>query len=112
MEIAIDKLTALVNEAYKCGLNGCADLQAQEVDELLKKYHVNNSDDFRVWDVKTLQSMPKGTVFAHILHGRCWINERANGTKYMQFNERGRIIDFNSDGDPWDKPMKLIHSEK
>lgn len=111
MEITLDKLTALVNEAYDCGNRGCADLKAQEIEELFGRYNIRRTEDFRVWKAEELRNMPVGSIFQHILRGRCFITARANGQKYMQF-DKGQVMDFNSDQDPWDKPMHLIYSER
>ena len=110
MEIALDKLVALVNEAFDRGVQGCADLKRQELDDLFLKYQVRETDDFRVWKADELKKMPEGSIFQHLLRGRCWVVARANGSKFMQF-AKGQAMDFNSDQDPWDKPMRLIHSE-
>jgi len=111
MEIPLEKLNALVNEAFDRGMCGCSDLKSQDIDELFQKYQVRETEDFKVWRTSELKEMPEGTIFQHLLRGRCWIVCRANGTKFMQF-DRGQALDFNSDLDPWDKPMRLIYSEK
>ena len=102
MEIPLDKLTALVNEAFERGMSGCSDLKQQDIEELFGKYQIRETEDFRVWSVDELRKMPEGT---------CWIVSRANGTRFMQF-DRGQAIDFNTNIDPWDKPMRLIYSER
>lgn len=111
MEIPLDKLTALVNEAFERGMSGCSDLKQQDIEELFGKYQIRETEDFRVWSVDELRKMPEGTIFQHLLKGRCWIVSRANGTRFMQF-DRGQAIDFNTNIDPWDKPMRLIYSER
>lgn len=111
MEITLEKLTSLVAEAYERGLSGCADLKQQEIDELFQKFQVRETDDFRIWSSKELQKMPEGSIFHHLLRGRCLIVSRANGTKFMQF-DKGQAMEFNSDQDPWDKPMRLVYSER
>jgi hypothetical protein len=111
MEIPIDKLTALVNEAFDRGLHACADLKQQEIEDLFVKYQIKENEDFRIWKVADLKKMPEGSLFHHLIRGRCWIVARANGTKFMQF-DKGQVIDFNTDSDPWDKPIRLIHSSK
>jgi hypothetical protein len=107
MEIPYDKLTALVSEAFDLGVQGCADLKSQEIQDLFAKYKIQENDEFRVWTAEELKKMPEGTIFTHLLRGRCFIQSRANGSKFMQF-AKGQAIDFNSNLDPWDKPMKLV----
>lgn len=111
MEIPLDKLKSLVSEAFECGLHGCADLKQQQIDDLFAKYGVKNTDEFRVWSVNELQKVPTGSIFQHLIRGRCCVMERANRTRFMQF-DKGQAIDFNSDTDPWDKPMRLIYTGK
>ena len=111
MEIALEKLALLVSEAFDRGAYGCADLKQQEIDDLFKKFHVQESDEFRVWKIEELRNMPQGSIFQHMIRGRCVLKARANGTKFMQF-DKGQTMDFNSNQDPWDKPMHLIYSGK
>lgn len=111
MEISLEKLTTIVNEAFECGLRGCAELKQQDLEELFQKFKIREIEDIRVWNIVELKKMPEGSIFNHLIRGRCWIVERANGSKFMQF-EKGQAIEFISQTDPWDKPMKLIYSER
>jgi hypothetical protein len=111
MEIPLEKLTALVNEAFERGLRGCADLKQQDMEELFQKFQVREIEDVKVWKISELKEMPEGSIFHHLIRGRCWIVERSNGSKFMQF-DKGQAIEFASESDPWDKPMKLIYSER
>lgn len=106
-EITIDKIVELINEAYERGLTGCADLKKQDIDEIIGKVCLKREDNYRIWTVAELKKMPSGSIFHHMVRGRCYIDTKSNGIKFMQF-DRGQITDFNSDNDPWDKPMKLI----
>ena len=110
MEITLEKLSSLVSEAFDRGVQGCADLKQQELDDLFQKFQVREKEDFRVWRAEELRKMPEGTIFQHLTRGRCFMKTRANGTKFMQF-DKGQAMDFNSDQEPWDKPMRLLHSE-
>lgn len=111
MEIPLDRLLALVNDAFDRGMTGCSDLKKQDIDDLCAKYNIKDTDDYRVWRAAELREMPDGSIFQHLLNGRCWVVSRANGTKFMQF-DRGQAVDFSCDGHPWDKPMRLIHSQR
>lgn len=108
MEISYEKLTRLLGEAYDEGYKGCFDLKGQSVEEVLRRFDVRDTDEFRVWGVEELKQMPEGTIFQHIGRGRCWICKRSKGARFMQF-ERGTPIELVSNTDPWDKPMRLIH---
>lgn len=107
----MEKLVSLVGTAYERGLSGCAELKKQEIEELLQEFKISEKNDFRIWKVEQLASMPEGTIFHHLTKGRCWLVGRANGSKFMQFNS-GPAIEFNSDSEPWDKPMRIIYAEE
>jgi hypothetical protein len=108
MEISLEKLTDLVNEVYERGRSGCADLRQQEIEEAFQKFQIRNDEDYKTWTVEKLRTLPRGTIFQHLIRGRCFIAEKADGMKFMQF-DKGQALNFNSDQDPWDKPMRLIH---
>lgn len=106
MEISLEKLTLLVEEALERGYAGCQDLKQQEIVELFEKHDIKESISFRIWTVEELRKLPDGTVFDHLNRGRCWVMSKTS-EKCMMFTN-GTSESFYSNTDPWDKPMKLM----
>lgn len=122
MDISLEKLRKIIDEAYEAGLVGCREFKQQDLEGIISKHQADKDNvDYRIWSCAELKKMPTGSVFQHLQRGRCWIVQRANGSTYMQFEKgswqsdgkngpSGPGIDFNSDNSPWDKPMKLLYS--
>ena len=107
VNITWERLSELVSEAFDCGYRCCYDLKSDQLDEILKDFCL--AEGWRIWSVADIKELPEGTIFQHILKGRCWLVIGRNGEKYAQF-EDGQSVRLNSDSHPWDKPMKRISS--
>lgn len=109
MELSLENLLEIIREAFDAGLTGTPDLRPQIEEELLARFKVKIKANIKVWTVEKLREMPVGSIFDHSLKGRCSIAEHSNGAKFMQF-QSGKAIEFTSNSDPWDKPMRLLES--
>lgn len=109
MEIDNKELTTLIEEAFDSGASNCKELKKQIIKDLCIKYKINGSETYKIWKVEDLKKLPVGTVFNHVSKGRCWIAERSNGVKYMQF-VKGDPAEFCFDEFPWNSPMMLMYS--
>ena len=107
MDISPERLMTLLGEAFDCGYEGSYELKKQVLEELVSKNQFKESE-FKVYKVTELNQLPEGTIFEHSAKGRCWIAVKANKTKHMQFDS-GQNVDFCSDAEPWNLPMKLIY---
>src|SRR5690349_13279275 len=109
MDIPADTLAAILGEAFDCGYYGSASMKKQYIEEILAKHRIIDTNDYRLYTAKELSDCPEGTIFHHLSRGRCWVIAKASGKKCMQFEKAG-ILDFESNEDPWDKPMKMLYA--
>lgn len=111
MEISLERLVKLLDEAFDMGYEGCYELKNTYISELMAKAQTKDASEHKVYKVQELKSFPEGTIFQHSTRGRCWIAIKSNGNKYMQF-EKGEIMELCSDEEPWNMPMQLLHTSK
>ncbi len=121
MEISTEALKTLLGEAFDLGYQQSAEFKDDLIQELMTKVPTKSKDNtFKVYTVTELREFPEGTLFEHKTRGRCWVvlrqKEKAiqfqKGGQVVSLPEKGQIVGLISDGEPWDKPMKLLHSEK
>ncbi len=110
MEISIERLRTLLGEAFDTGYQNSAELKDQLLDEILLRWQSQKEEQYRVFKVEELRQMPVGAVFHHTTRGRGWIISKADGSKHMQF-EKGQVVGFSQNADPWDRPMRLLHAD-
>jgi len=108
MQVSKEQLRKMLYEAFDFGYNNSSEMKEQVVADLIKKYNLDKQEDFLIYNITDLQRMPLGTIFEHSTRGRCWIVNK-DGRRAMQFDSE--VLEFNNEGDPWDKPMKLLHSD-
>jgi len=100
-------LKNLLEEAFEAGYKSPLDMKSQIVTQILNKWK-NSEDHYKIYTVADLKKFPEGTIFQHLVLGRCWIIEH-KGNKQMQFAD-GKKVHFTQDGEPWDRPMRLMHT--
>jgi hypothetical protein len=110
MEISVELLKKALGEAFDLGYSNSNEFKNDLIDELLSQLRKTPSEEYRVYKCAELKKMPEGTIFNHVTRGRCWIVNRSDGTKAMKF-QKGDVIGLLNDNEPWDRPMKLLHSE-
>lgn len=108
MEIKPEVLRSLLRDAYLLGCTRPADLADQCVTEVAAKAGLSLAAEMRVFPVAELRSMPEGAILNHLIHGRCRIRKRGNGSTYAQFERSGSIYECLTNADPWDKPMRVV----
>ncbi len=115
MNIETDRLKFWLGQAFDSGYQNSQDLRDQIIDDLMvdviKDQTPKADEGYRIYKVAELKKMPAGTVFHHSIRGRCYLFPKSDGTNCMQF-EQGQASGLTSDADPWDHPMKLLHTEK
>jgi hypothetical protein len=111
MEITPDKLKQLLSEAFDSGYENSQEFKEQCIEEILSSHQTKQEEQYRIFKVAELKKMPQGTVFHHSTRGRCYIVTRPDGSKEMQF-DRGQKLSIINDTEPWDRPMRLLHSDK
>ena len=110
MEISTDTFRRLLAEAFDLGYYNSNEFREQLIEDLLAKSEDTGLDEFRIYKCSELKQLPEGTVFNHSTRGRCWIIKHSSSImKAMQF-QSGEVIAFTADMDPWNVPMKLLHS--
>jgi len=112
VELSIEKLKQLLGEAFDLGYYNSNEFKNELIDELVGKMQaeaVKTEEAYRVWKCDELRSMPEGTIFNHFTRGRCWVIVRTDGEKAIQF-QKGGVVGLIKDNEPWDRPMKLLHS--
>jgi len=108
VELEMTKFLEICREVYEAGMSGSGDLRENAIEEVLVKNNISLADKWKVYTTEELSKMPIDTVFIHSMWGRCRIAQRPDGeVKFMSFVGRGPV-DFRSNLDPWDKPMKLV----
>ena len=112
MELSIEKLKQVLGEAFDLGYQSCNEFKNELIGELLVKMQtVKVEEAYRIYKCDELRNMPEGTLFQHSSRGRCWVIVRQDGSKAIQFQKGGVAIGLIKDNEPWDRPMKLMHSE-
>lgn len=115
MELSIDTLKQLLGDAFDLGYHNSNEFKHDLIEELLGRLDrlqtVKTEEAYRIFKCEELKAMPEGTIFQHTTRGRCWVIVRPDGSKAVQF-QKGGIVGLISDNEPWDRPMKLLHSEK
>jgi hypothetical protein len=111
MEITPEQLKKLLGEAFDQGYENSQEFKEQCIEEILAGYKDRQEEQYRIFKVAELKGMPEGTIFHHSTRGRCWIIGLPDGTKQMQF-EKGQKLNLTNDNEPWDRPMRLLHTEK
>lgn len=113
MDISTERLKNLLGEAFELGYQNSAELKNQLLEELMLRAEteVSLEDKYKIYKVEELRNQPVGAVFQHMTRGRGWIIQKHDGSKWMEF-QKGSVVGFNQDGDPWDRPMRLLHAEK
>jgi hypothetical protein len=112
MEITTEKLRDLLSEAFDAGYENSQEFKGDCIDEILARHHARQEEQYRVFKVAELRKLPEGTIFHHSTRGRCWLEADSAGGKYMMFANKGQKLALINDTEPWDRPMKLLHSEK
>ena len=113
MEISVDTLKQLLSDAFDLGYMNSNEFKHELIEELLGKLQTTKAEEaFRIYKCAELRNLPEGTLFQHSTRGRCWIIVRQDGSKAVQFQKGGMSVGLVQDNEPWDRPMKLMHSEK
>lgn len=123
MELTLDRLAAILSEAYDSGYAGDDD-RDEAVAQLLSRHNINEADDkpppvvdvkdadFRIYSAAELRDMPVGAAFIHEALGKCRVQmkrRKEGDEKCMAFDNPGlQPAGFNVNGYPWDMPMKRI----
>jgi hypothetical protein len=108
MDISQERLMALMGDAFDCGYESSYELKKECLEELIQKNQFKESE-YKVYKVAELSQLPEGTIFEHSSKGRCCIACKANKVKHMLFDS-GQMIDFCSDTEPWNLPMKILYT--
>ena len=110
MDISADSLKKLLERAFDAGYESSGDLKAEVVEEIVADWQRQSQEKYRVYSVEELKRMPNGAIFRHATKGRGWIATNGSG-KHMHF-QTGETVMFTQTGDPWDKPMQLLHVDE
>jgi len=117
MELTNEILKQLLREAFDLGYNNSQEFRSELIEELLvefakKQENKVKPEEYRVYTCEELRKMPEGTIFQHSERGRGWIVVRpgTKGEKAMRF-DKGEIVSIVNNQVPWDRPMKLLHTD-
>ncbi len=108
IEISMEKFYEICRQVYEAGLSGSGELKEDAISEIMIHNNISIGDNWKIYTVEELANLNVSTVLVHSVWGRCWVSQRpGEGTKFMSFSNRGPV-DFRSNSDPWNKPMKVI----
>lgn len=110
---ATDRIKVLLGKAFDAGYSNSAELKDQIIEELIQQWNEMGAqvqDAYRIFKVEELRQLPVGAVVHHLSRGRGFVMAKPDGTKCMQFEKEGSPVRFTNNGDPWDRPMKLLHA--
>jgi hypothetical protein len=115
MELTNETLRQLLKDAFDLGYNNSSEFRVELIEELLSSFWKNQeakakTEEYRVYSYEELQKMPEGTIFQHSDRGRGWIVVKSGSERRMQFQKGGLVAIINNQ-EPWDKPMKLLHTD-
>jgi hypothetical protein len=116
MELTNETLRLLLQGAFDLGYNNSSEFRAELIEELLAGFWKNQEtkskvEEYKVYSSNELQKMPEGTIFQHPEMGRGWIVVRPGTREKSMHFQKGGIVAIINNQEPWDKPMKLLHTD-
>lgn len=111
MELSNERIKGLMGQIFDKSYFSPNELKSVIVEESIADFIMRETNSSRVYTVVELQAMPMGTMFEHSLRGRCWISAKSDGKKCVHF-QSGGTMNILQDGDPWNKPMRILYMPK
>ncbi len=111
MELPNERIKSLMAAVFDRAYFASPDVKDSIIAEALDGFIEKETNAAKVYTVAELQAMPVGTMFEHSVRGRCWVVAKTDGTKCVRF-QSGGTINLLLNGDPWNKPMRVLYTPK